>query len=475
MRSLGLSIVRNSLSAVGTSKSLGISIAPDSLSAVLWEQSLFSSKIEGECSVSCGEPYGGPEDIARLAEEVRKIAGPGPLPPAVLSLPPAWTFLRRISLPVSDLPRAKKIHLAELEGNLPMEDEEILSDVLPSPAAEKGTFMAIAARRSVVEKAVAAFSSAGFHPDRAITDHVALLCAVLSSKKGYSGLVFSGRNDFIVMRLSAGAVSSARQFPEAIAANPEDLVGGIREVAGETQDSPPQTSIVFGNLSPPLEEILPQANLFVPPGNFGNASLLAYGAAISPFSIRETGGFSLRTSAEAESERARQRFRIRIAAAAAGIAILAVSGSIEVVRWSQSKKVSRIQEEIRKEFTEAVPGVKMVVQGTAQVREKMQSLSRQRKELGTDFPAASEMLAKVSGALSPDQDLSVREVSYDAGRLRLLGEAGSSQLVETFRASLVNRFGPETVVTVQEAEGSARGGKVRYTILIEKGGNGRAS
>src|SRR4030065_548602 len=60
----------------------------NSLSAVLWEHTLFSSRMEGSCEVPCAEPYGRAEDIARLAEEVRKIAGPGPPPPAALSPPP---------------------------------------------------------------------------------------------------------------------------------------------------------------------------------------------------------------------------------------------------------------------------------------------------------------------------------------------------------------------------------------------------
>jgi hypothetical protein len=211
-------------------KSLGISITRNSLSVVLWEQTLFASGMVGACTVPCDEPFGGPGDIARLAEEAQKIAGAGSLPAAVLSLPPAWTFLRRVTLPVPDLPRAKKMHIAELEGNLPIEDEEILSDILPSPAGETGTFLAIAARRSSVEKTVAAFTAAGFRPDRAITDHVSLLCAVLSSKDEFSGLVFSDRNDLVALRLSGGTVASARQFPESIVAAPEELKSGIREV-----------------------------------------------------------------------------------------------------------------------------------------------------------------------------------------------------------------------------------------------------
>ncbi len=430
--------------------------------------------MEGACEVPCTEPYGRGEDIARLAEEVRRIAGPGPLPPAVLSLPPAWTFLRRIRLPVADLPRAKKMHIAELEGNLPIDDEEILSDILP--AGEPGVFLAVAAKRSAVEKIVSSYTGAGFRLDRAITDHVSLLCAVLSSKKEFSGLVFSDQNDFVALRLYGGAVASARQFPGTIAENQEELRTGIQEILdADAHGAGSQASVVFGNVPPPLAELLSFADPFVLPGRGENASPLAYGAALAPFFVRETGNFSLRTSADAETERAQRRSRIRIAAAAAVIAVLSLTGMILVAQWAQGNKVSRIRAQIRKEFTEAVPGVKVVVQETAQIREKIQSLARQRKELGTDFPEPTVMLAKVSRSLPEKQNLSVREVSFDSGRLRLQGDAGSAELVETFRTSLVAAFGPEATVSVKEAEGSVRGENVRFTILIEEGGNDRAS
>jgi len=457
-------------------KSLGISITRHNLFAVLWEQTLFASRMVGACAVTCDEPFGGPGDIVRLAEEVRKIAGVGSLPPAVLSLPPAWTFLRRVTLPVPDLPRARKMHIAELEGNLPIEDEEILSDILPSPAGETGTFLAIAARRSSVEKTADAFTAAGFRPDRAITDHVSLLCAVLSSNGEFSGLVFSDRNDLLALRLSGGAVASARQFPESICDAPAELESGIREVLeADAHGILSHPSVVVGNLPPPLAGILLHADPFVLPEEAGDASPLAYGAALSSFYGKKTGGFSLRTSAEAESERARHRFRVRIAAVAAAVAILAASGSIGITRWAEKKKVALIRTQIRKEFIQAVPGVKVVGQETAQIREKIRSLERQRKELGADFPEATSMLGKISRALPGDGGISVRELSFDSGRLKVEGVAGSSQLVETFRSALLAAFGPKANVTVQKAEGSAQNGNVRYTILIEKGDRDRAS
>ncbi len=457
-------------------KILGISIARTRLSAVLWNQSLFSARPDGAVSVHCTEPYGTPDDIALLADEVKRIAGKAPLPPAVLSLPPAWTFLRRISLPVPDLPRAKKMHIAELEGNLPIEDEEILSDILPSPPGEEGTFLAIAARRSAVEKAVDAFAASGFRPYRTVTDHVSLLCAVVSSRNGFSGLVSSDQNDFVVLRVAGGAVATARQFPEETAANREDLAEELRKIRETAGNGPPAREyVVFGNPFPSLAEGGVSATPFIPPPGVGEETSVAYGAAIAPFCGKETGGFSLRTSAEDESERTRQAFRVRVASAAAAAVILCATGSIGVARWSGEKKVSRIKAEIRKEFTEAVPGVKVIVQETAQIREKVRSLSRQKKELGLDFPEPAEMLGTLSRAFPTSGTLSVREVSFDQGRLRVAGDAGSAQQVEAFREALVKAFGPEAGVKVQEAEGSARGGSVRYTILIEKGSEDRAS
>ena len=71
--------------------------------------------------------------------------------------------------------------------------------------------------------------------------------------------------------------------------------------------------------------------------------------------------------------------------------------------------------------------------------------------------------------------MSVRELSFDAGRLRIAGDAATTQLVEAFRTSLVGAFGPSAKVTVQESEGSVKGGAVRFTILVETGGDGHAT
>jgi type II secretion system protein L len=458
-------------------KTLGVSLSRTDLSAILREHSLFSSRLAFSCTVPCKEPYGCPEDAARLAEEVRKGTGGNGLPPVVLSIPPSWTYLRQVELPVEDLQRAKKIHVSELEGNLPIEDEEILSDLLPSPPGSSGRFLAIASRRGEVEKAVSVFAGAGFPLDRVVTDHVSILSAVLSAGSPPEGLLLSTLSDIVVLRLEGGSIRWARQFPAAMASDAAGLAREWQEIlrADPTVGATPLVK-VLGEIPPALSSELAGATRFAAPAGIpGDASLLAYGAALAPSLSAELGGFSLRTSAEAETEREKEKRRMRVAAAAAAAAVLSALGSLEVARWAEAKKVASVRAQIRKEFSEAVPGAKAAVQETAQIRDKIRSLQRQQKELGTDSPGLSALLMKVSQALPAKENIAIREASFDAGRLRLTGEAGAAQLVETYRAALVSALGPEMSVTVQESQGGARAGSLRFTILIEKGSAGRAS
>src|SRR5512141_586858 len=154
---------------------IGIAIARDRIRAVALEISAHAPRIAAAVSVPCAEPFGAAGDAAALSEALREALPGVPLPGAVLTLPPPITFLRPMTLPVTDLPRARAIHLAALEGNLPIEDEEILSDLLPAPPEGTGLFFAVAARRSFVESASERFGAAGIRVDRVVTDPVSLL------------------------------------------------------------------------------------------------------------------------------------------------------------------------------------------------------------------------------------------------------------------------------------------------------------
>jgi len=81
----------------------------------------------------------------------------------------------------------------------------------------------------------------------------------------------------------------------------------------------------------------------------------------------------------------------------------------------------------------------------------------------------------VSAALPAKENISLRDVSLDAGKVRLAGEAESARLVEAYRTALSGAFGAGTNVSIQESQGSERGGAVRFTLVVEERSEVRAA
>src|SRR5512141_3370667 len=188
---------------------IGLSITRDRICSVALEVTTAAPRIAAAVSVPCAEPFGTAGDAASLSEALREALPGVPLPGAVLTLPPPITYLRPMTLPVTDLPRARAIHLAELEGNLPIEDEEILSDLLPAPPEGSGHFFAVAARRSFVESAAERFGAAGIRADRVVTDPVALLLlAPEDAGAPLDGIYLSTFDDILLSRVSGGAAAA---------------------------------------------------------------------------------------------------------------------------------------------------------------------------------------------------------------------------------------------------------------------------
>ena len=453
---------------------IGISISRDRICAVALDGSASASRIAATVSVPCGEPFGGAEDAAALAGELRGALPGIPLSGAALTLPPPLTYLRPLTLPVTDLPRARAIHIAELEGNLPIEDEEIVSDLLPPAPGPSGLFFAVAAKRSLVETTAENFRAAGIPVDRVVTDPVALLAlASINGGPPPDGIYLSTFSDILLLRASGGGVLAARQFPLALADAPGEILSALREAAGDVETAPAR--FLVGAAPGPVAAAVPEATILALPESVPQSHLAAYGAALAALRPKVAAGFSLRTSADAASEKERGRRRTVVAAVAGGVAVVLALGALQFTVWAEGQKAAQARALVRTEFTAAAPDVRNVVQAGAQIREKLESLRRQQKELGTDGPSPTDLLMAASRSI-PQGEIALREVSIDGVRLRLAGEAGGgAKLVESYRAALAETFGPTFTVTVQESEGSARGASVRFTILVDRKGERRAS
>ncbi|MBP2678054.1 MAG: hypothetical protein H6Q82_1119, partial [Deltaproteobacteria bacterium] len=334
---------------------IGISLSRDRICAVALEESTPVRRVAAAVSVPCSEPFGTAGDAAALSQALREALPGIPLPGAVLTLPPPVTFLRPMTLPVTDLPRARAIHLAELEGNLPIEDEEILSDLLPAPREGSGLFFAVAARRSFVEKASERFGAAGIRVDRVVTDPVALLLlAPEAAGTPRDGIYLSTFNDVLLLRVSGGGVTAARQFPREMADRPEELLGALRAAAAEAGGAPLAVFLI-GETPAPLADALPGAERVPLPEGVSPAHLAAYGAALAPLRLNVGGGFSLRTSAEAALERERDRRWRLITGIAASVAVLLALGAFLFAGWTEGEKAARARALVKKEFAAVAP------------------------------------------------------------------------------------------------------------------------
>jgi Tfp pilus assembly protein PilN len=326
-----------------------------------------------------------------------------------------------------------------------------------------------------VESASDHFAAAGIRVDRVVTDPVALLLlAPEAAGAPRDGIYLSTFNDILLLRVSGGGVTTARQFPQAMAERTGEIQGAVLEAAGESDGAPPAVFLI-GETPAPLAGALPDAERIPLPEGVSSAHLAAYGAALAPLRPDVGGGFSLRTSAEAALEKDRERRWLRATAIAAGVAVVLALGSLWFAGWTEAAKAARARALVKTEFAAVAPDVRNVVQAGVQIRTKLESLKRQQKELGTDAPPPADMLQLASLAL-PKGEIAVREISIDGGRLRIAGDAGSdARLVETYRAGLAEAFGPDYSATVQEAGGSVKGTSVKFTILVEKKGERRAS
>jgi hypothetical protein len=452
---------------------IGISISRERVGAVALEGDGSSARVAAVAEHACSEPFGNADDAAALARELARALPGKPLPGAVITLPPALTYIRPVHLPVSDLARARAIHIAELEGNLPVDDEEILSDLLPPPAETSGTFLAVASRRSFVERTVEAFGAAGLRVDRVVTDHVALLLLGAASDAPKERVLLAAFPDLLLLRVSGGGVLAARQFPSALADSPEEILAAVREVAQDGSGVPAPV-LLFGDVPKPLAAGIAQGSAVPARDGLSPALLPAYGAALVQRLPKAAAGFSLRTSAEEASEREREKRWTTRVLVAGGAAILLSLCALWFGVWTEGQKAAKARALVRKEFAEAAPDVRNVVQAGAQIKEKVASMRRQQKELGTDAPPPADILMRASQSL-PQGEIAVREAAVEGARLRLGGEAKEAKLVEAYRSALAGTFGPGWTVAVQESEGTAKGGSIRFTILVERKGDARVS
>ena len=176
------------------------------------------------------------------------------------------------------------------------------------------------------------FGATGIRVDRVVTDPVSLLLLAPGSPR--DGVYLSTLNDILLLRVTGGGVSAARQFPRAMADRPEELLVALREIAAPV-GSP---ALPFPDLEIPRR----CGRLFRPPGPVARRSLprtLARTGGAGPLRPDVGGGFDSYIGGGPRRNRSGiasyKRHRI-----AAGVAPSSPWG-VRVRRWSEGKEAAR--------------------------------------------------------------------------------------------------------------------------------------
>jgi hypothetical protein len=273
-------------------------------------------------------------------------------------------------------------------------------------------------------------------------------------------------SDIILMRISGGGVRAVRQYPIAMADAPEDILTAITEMTQGESSAVPLVEV--GKLPASIAKKLPEATQLLLPEGIPSSHLAAFGAALAPASRKILGGFSLRTSAEVASEKSRNLRRIQICAVAVAAAIVLLIATIQFSVWVNGKKLAKVRNQIRSEFSQVAPDVTLRDSTMeSQILERIASLKSLQRELGVKSSPPTDMLALASSAL-PQGKIVVREMSVEGGRLLLAGETETPRLVEDFRTGLSQSFGAGYTATLQGTEAGVKEGVIKFTILVEQ-------
>jgi Tfp pilus assembly protein PilN len=170
-----------------------------------------------------------------------------------------------------------------------------------------------------------------------------------------------------------------------------------------------------------------------------------------------------------KAQRARGRMKILVSYAS----ILAVLGvAAFLLNYSlKEKRYQDLRAEIRKEFTQALPEVKRVVNELQQMKARVQEERAKLAALGGGGGSGSplEILRELSMAVEPSMKVRVTELIVDPDAVEVNGEADSFDTVNQLKSRL-DRSGRFKEVQLKTARASSLENVVEFKLQMKRGG-----
>ncbi len=173
----------------------------------------------------------------------------------------------------------------------------------------------------------------------------------------------------------------------------------------------------------------------------------------------------------ASSQRARKtKTRVRLILAYATVLVLLGVFSFGLDLYLQERRVQGLKKDIRKEFSEAAPEVKKVVNEVQQLKARLGEEKARLASLGGASGAGQplEILRDLSAMADPAWKMQVTELILDPDSLEVNGEAGSFEAVNQLKTHL-ERSSRYRDVQLKTARASGLENVIEFKIQMKRG------
>ncbi len=480
------------------SKTWGLDIGSAGIRAVEVSRSLRGARVTRHVlSPLAGKEKGDlrGEALAGLREAIPRTGARGE--GLACTFPSHLTMVHRIQLPFADRRKNRQVAKFEAEPFLPFSADQVIVDFFPpgKGSAEKRSLI-FAARKKDLGEHLALLKEAGLDPENVIPEAVALFFLVRelgkASEQGGALLDLEPEEAHLILWEKGHLILARSVFLPGSSAAPLDvphLADEIRRTflsadwgpgksAAEKISLTGERALLSGlgkqlesllqiPVEPlPLEEICPDAS-----EESRHALAAAIGAALGADSAE---GVNLRREEFASSQRA-QRMKGRLKVLVAYAVLLTVLGAAALLLnfYLLEKRYQDLRAEIRKEFTQALPEVKRVVNEVQQMRARVQEERARLGSFGAGPGSGSplDILREFSLTVDPAMKVRVTELNVEPEAVEVNGEADSFDTVNQLKTRL-ERSPRFQDVQLKTARASGLENVIEFKLQMKRGAGG---
>ena len=438
------------------------------------------------------------EILLRLREVLSKLERKGE--DLVYLYPSSLTMVHRIPLPFRDRKKNQQVIKFEAEPFLPFPADQVVVDFYSVEKEEAGKeALVFAVRKGDMGESLSLLKEAGLDPERVVPEALALFWLVRGlgkTSEGPGALLDLGKEKATLILWHGNRLNLTRSIPisggpPSAAANP-NLARLAEEVkrtflsAGDRLEAQTVEKIyltgggslasgVDKNLSKYLEKPVSLLDLGEVAGEVPKEHHPFLSAALgAAWGDSSADWINLRREEFAplqRAQRARGRLKILIAY---GIILGVLGGAAFLLNlYLQERKYRDLRAQIRKEFSQALPEVKKVVNELQQMKARVQEERAKLGSLGGGPGGGSplEILREVSLMVDPGTKVRVTELLMDSEAIEMNGEADSFDTVNQLKARL-EQSGNFKDVQLKTARASSLENVIEFKFQMKQGAGG---